>query len=323
MKCSKCNAEIDDNARFCPECGNKIEKLQFCANCGAKLEEGATFCSNCGEKIESLPAVSQEKMKCPYCGEEILATAKKCKHCGEWLDDSDDEIENEIEANTVASVTEDEETLLKQNVPLKNTILEIAFWCAIIGVGIYTLHDLLPEGFHLRLKGKLSILSLCTIIPEWVGNILEPVGLTILLFSLKQAMSKLNKNFDILFTLLIVTICGGCLFNIINEFADDYSFGLLLLLSIFWIAEDIITLILGIKIKAAYKGDVNALGTIMVVYGIVEMVLTIILIFGIIMVGVTTGDEDDMYWLLLVNALANAGVAYFYYKKLKDVQLHS
>lgn len=25
-------------------------------------------------------------MNCPYCGEEILATAKKCKHCGEWLD---------------------------------------------------------------------------------------------------------------------------------------------------------------------------------------------------------------------------------------------
>ena len=23
--------------------------------------------------------------RCPYCGEEILATAKKCKHCGEWL----------------------------------------------------------------------------------------------------------------------------------------------------------------------------------------------------------------------------------------------
>lgn len=28
-----------------------------------------------------------EYIKCPYCGEEILAEAKKCKHCREWLID--------------------------------------------------------------------------------------------------------------------------------------------------------------------------------------------------------------------------------------------
>jgi ribosomal protein S27AE len=27
-----------------------------------------------------------EKKRCPYCGEEILAVAKKCRYCGEWLD---------------------------------------------------------------------------------------------------------------------------------------------------------------------------------------------------------------------------------------------
>ena len=27
-----------------------------------------------------------ETKSCPYCGEEILATAKKCKHCGKWLE---------------------------------------------------------------------------------------------------------------------------------------------------------------------------------------------------------------------------------------------
>lgn len=28
-----------------------------------------------------------ETKNCPYCGGEIMATAKKCKHCGEWLVD--------------------------------------------------------------------------------------------------------------------------------------------------------------------------------------------------------------------------------------------
>jgi len=30
--------------------------------------------------------MEKETKACPYCWEEILATAKKCKHCGEFLD---------------------------------------------------------------------------------------------------------------------------------------------------------------------------------------------------------------------------------------------
>lgn len=33
-------------------------------------------------------ADKRETVDCPFCGEEILATAKKCKHCGEFLDGS-------------------------------------------------------------------------------------------------------------------------------------------------------------------------------------------------------------------------------------------
>ena len=27
-----------------------------------------------------------KNIKCPYCSEQILRTAKKCKHCGEFID---------------------------------------------------------------------------------------------------------------------------------------------------------------------------------------------------------------------------------------------
>ena len=27
-----------------------------------------------------------KKIKCPYCSEQIIRTAKKCKHCGEFID---------------------------------------------------------------------------------------------------------------------------------------------------------------------------------------------------------------------------------------------
>ena len=29
--------------------------------------------------------MNKETKKCPFCGEEILATAKKCKHCKQFL----------------------------------------------------------------------------------------------------------------------------------------------------------------------------------------------------------------------------------------------
>lgn len=51
MKCSKCNAEISDNAKFCPICGSKVEQESKCPNCGAIVSNDAKFCTKCGAKI--------------------------------------------------------------------------------------------------------------------------------------------------------------------------------------------------------------------------------------------------------------------------------
>ena len=43
-----------------------------------------------------------ETMKtCPYCGEEIMATAKKCKYCGEWLESSVDNVYKVSKTNAI------------------------------------------------------------------------------------------------------------------------------------------------------------------------------------------------------------------------------
>lgn len=73
--CGKANAF---GAKFCAECGGKMEaapKVEVpCVKCGALLREGAKFCSECG--------VTQEKAKCSNCQFELAAGAKFCPECG-------------------------------------------------------------------------------------------------------------------------------------------------------------------------------------------------------------------------------------------------
>lgn len=76
MKCSKCNAEIAEGARFCTICGAKVERPIYCTNCGVKLEEGATFCSNCGEKTGFTHNNVQKEKECLCCEEELSTSVE-------------------------------------------------------------------------------------------------------------------------------------------------------------------------------------------------------------------------------------------------------
>lgn len=49
MKCRNCGGELNDTAKFCPQCGEKI-KL-YCTECGAELSLSARFCSSCGTPV--------------------------------------------------------------------------------------------------------------------------------------------------------------------------------------------------------------------------------------------------------------------------------
>lgn len=75
--CPSCGASVSANAKFCPECGTKVERLAenevICPSCGQKTGKGK-FCQECGAPLIR---------KCSSCGAELASGAKFCPECGE------------------------------------------------------------------------------------------------------------------------------------------------------------------------------------------------------------------------------------------------
>lgn len=79
IQCSNCGNTLPANAKFCLECGTKVENLadneMICPECGKKTAKGK-FCMECGASLI---------LKCAKCGAEIPTGAKFCLECGEKL----------------------------------------------------------------------------------------------------------------------------------------------------------------------------------------------------------------------------------------------
>lgn len=79
--CSKCGREIPKDAKFCLECGQKVEQMKrenmlICPNCGATVPEGK-FCLECGYKFLTV---------CSSCGANLIPGAKFCLECGKKVE---------------------------------------------------------------------------------------------------------------------------------------------------------------------------------------------------------------------------------------------
>lgn len=78
-KCPKCGNSLPVNAKFCLECGTKIEVLaeneMICPSCGKKTPKGK-FCMECGQPLAN---------RCPNCGAEVPQGGKFCLECGNKL----------------------------------------------------------------------------------------------------------------------------------------------------------------------------------------------------------------------------------------------
>ena len=58
MKCSGCQSENREGAKFCDECGHKFEVV--CPSCGSSNRVGSEFCDECGHDLGQAAEESTE-----------------------------------------------------------------------------------------------------------------------------------------------------------------------------------------------------------------------------------------------------------------------
>lgn len=63
IKCPNCNMELEDDVKFCGNCGQKIEKAVVCQNCGQQNSADYAFCRNCGAPFSNIADVSAKPEK--------------------------------------------------------------------------------------------------------------------------------------------------------------------------------------------------------------------------------------------------------------------
>jgi class 3 adenylate cyclase/tetratricopeptide (TPR) repeat protein len=75
MKCPRCQAENDAGARFCEDCGARLEAA--CPSCGTPVTPGKKFCRSCGAALTTAPAgrvASAESYTPKHLAEKILTS---------------------------------------------------------------------------------------------------------------------------------------------------------------------------------------------------------------------------------------------------------
>jgi membrane protease subunit (stomatin/prohibitin family) len=72
--CPKCNTQVQQGAKFCPNCGQStVPQKANCIKCNSEITPGAKFCPECG---------ASQDLACSKCGTKLTPGAKFCPDCG-------------------------------------------------------------------------------------------------------------------------------------------------------------------------------------------------------------------------------------------------
>ena len=211
----------------------------------------------------------EQTKKCPYCGEEIMATAKKCRHCGEWL------VESSNEASWQQPVRK--ESYFGSQYLYDKVWMNLLFWVTIAGAFIQAVHQ---SGLTVSesTRSYLRFIRYAGEIPEAVGDFLCAVGEICFIILLMRVFSNFHKPLKGWFITYILFAVTFAFISLMSGDSQDETVSLSeAVLGLAIITPILIPIILlSIMIVANYEGDIKTLGWVMISYTIASIVAGLI-----------------------------------------------
>ena len=235
LVCSKCNQEINDNAKFCSNCGTPVRENHNEEKRKMVFEGTIHKCPNCGEILKSFVT------NCPSCGYELrnIKSSESLKELTYSLSEMKDEKQQEllIKNYPIPNTKEDIMEFLilaKSNIEKKSSNLIYEAWNAKLeqiyekAKMLFNHDEQFLEVEKLYSDAKQSVKTQ-KVSNFWINNMLSLIGILTMIFAI--IIEKCGGNAALVEMIsYIVIICGAALLH--RKKAEIKEYGLTALIGI-------------------------------------------------------------------------------------------